>query len=622
MTDTPNLGLPLIETAQAQKHVTHNEALALLDTLVQLSVASRALTAPPASPVEGSRYIVKATGTGAFTGKENQIAQYSGGGWVFFSPRTGWLAYVADESKLLAWDGSAWVAAVSSSGDITSLQNLTLLGVGAAADTTNPFSAKLNNALWTAKTVAEGGDGTLRYKLSKESAAKTLSLLFQDNFSGRAEIGLAGDDDFHFKVSADGTNWIDALIIDKTTGAAKLNSAFCLTGDIAPTISADQNDWNPTGLSTASVLRTDGGAASRNITGLAGGGDGRIVAIVNAGANNIVLKDANASSSASNRFGFGADITLAAKQSALLWYDATDSRWKLLAGPGGAVASVFGRTGAVVAASGDYSISQITNAREVLTADRTYYVRTDGSDSNNGLANSAGGAFLTWQHAIDVVHEGLDLGGRNVTIQAGGASGTFTGGISVYGPFVGAKSHTSVQLLGDTTTPTNFLLKTTDALSVVAAQYGAALAIKGFQLQSTGGGNLLDAFYYGVIVVTGKMDFSSTTGYQIFARRLGYIDLNAAGSYTISGGAANHWRAANNSVVSAQSVVVTLTGTPAFTAFLGLTAISEVIAVGATFSGSATGSYYSIDLNSAAITGGLTLPGNAAGTTATGGQYT
>ena len=72
---------------------------------------------------------------------------------------------------------------------LASLQNLALLGVGTTADTTNPFSAKLNNTLWVAKTVAEGGDGNLHYKMSKESATKTLSLLMQTNFSGRAEVG-------------------------------------------------------------------------------------------------------------------------------------------------------------------------------------------------------------------------------------------------------------------------------------------------------------------------------------------------------------------------------------------------------------------------------------------------
>ncbi len=116
---------------------------------------------------------------------------------------------------------------------LTTLQNLSLLGVGTTADATNPFSAKLNNALWVAKTVAEGGDGHLRYKMSKESAAKTLSLLFQDNFSGRAEIGLTGDDDFHFKVSADGSSWLDAITIDKSTGKLTANQGFANPADDA-----------------------------------------------------------------------------------------------------------------------------------------------------------------------------------------------------------------------------------------------------------------------------------------------------------------------------------------------------------------------------------------------------
>ena len=55
---TTKLLLPYILAAQAQKHVTHNEALRMLDGLVQLSVLDRNLTAPPASPADGDRYIV------------------------------------------------------------------------------------------------------------------------------------------------------------------------------------------------------------------------------------------------------------------------------------------------------------------------------------------------------------------------------------------------------------------------------------------------------------------------------------------------------------------------------------------------------------------------------------
>ncbi len=325
MTDTVHLGLPTIEGAQAQKHVTHNEALVVLDALVMLAVIDRDLSAPPGSPAEGDRYLVKSPGSGAFAGRDNEVAHYIDSGWSFYPPQVGWICYVGDEAKLVAWDGASWQ--VVSGETITELQNLARLGLGTTADATNPFAAKLNNALWVAKAVAEGGDGDLRYKLSKESAAKTLSLLFQTAFSGRAEIGLTGDDDFHFKTSPDGSAWIDALLLDKTTGSTKVNAGFFLTGDLSPPqITADQNDYNPTGLATACVLRLSSDA-TRKLTGLSGGGDGRVVIVGNVGSYAIVLRAENASSAAANRFGFDDDLILRPKETAALQYDATLQRW-------------------------------------------------------------------------------------------------------------------------------------------------------------------------------------------------------------------------------------------------------------------------------------------------------
>ena len=110
MANSTNLILPFIEAAQAQKHVTHNEAILALDAIVQLAVLDRDLTAPPGSPADGDRYIVAATATGAWAGQENNIAARQDGVWKFFVPREGWLAWVADENVAVVFDGTAWGA--------------------------------------------------------------------------------------------------------------------------------------------------------------------------------------------------------------------------------------------------------------------------------------------------------------------------------------------------------------------------------------------------------------------------------------------------------------------------------------------------------------------------------
>ena len=109
---TPLLALPLLAAAQAQKHVTHNEALILLDAATQLAVLDRTRTAPPASPLPGDRYLVAAGASGAFAGHEGEIALYDSG-WRFLAPRAGWRAYVAGEARSLLFDGTAWREALA-----------------------------------------------------------------------------------------------------------------------------------------------------------------------------------------------------------------------------------------------------------------------------------------------------------------------------------------------------------------------------------------------------------------------------------------------------------------------------------------------------------------------------
>src|SRR5262245_66559721 len=108
METTDNLGLPYIVAAQAQKHVTHNEALRALDALFHLSVLDKDLTVPPASPVAGDRYIVAAGAGGAWSGQAGKVAAWQDGAWAFHAPHEGWLAWVADEDRLYAWRPGGW----------------------------------------------------------------------------------------------------------------------------------------------------------------------------------------------------------------------------------------------------------------------------------------------------------------------------------------------------------------------------------------------------------------------------------------------------------------------------------------------------------------------------------
>jgi hypothetical protein len=218
MTQTTHLALPLIDAAQAQKHVTHNEALAMLDALAHLAVTQRNVTSPPATPVEGDRLLVGAGAAGVFAGKEKQIATFLAGDWTFLAPRPGWRVFVAAESLFLLYTGAAWVDLGAM---LRELQNLARLGVGTTADAANPFAAKVNGALFTAKPVAQGGTGDLRLFLNKEASANTAAHIFQTNYSARAEIGLTGDDNLSLDVSPDGASFIRAMIADRTDGTIR-----------------------------------------------------------------------------------------------------------------------------------------------------------------------------------------------------------------------------------------------------------------------------------------------------------------------------------------------------------------------------------------------------------------
>lgn len=254
--------------------------------------------------------------------------------------------------------------------------------------------------------------------------------------------------------------------------------------------------------------------------------------------------------------------------------------------------------------------------REKLTANRTYYVRTDGSDSNTGLADTAGGAFLTIQKAIDVV-AALDISIYDVTIQV--RDGTWTVQANIAGPWVGRGT---VTLLGNTSTPANCILNVTNG-RCVNADGGGKITVSGFEFRTTTSGDCLVVGSPGSQITIGAAcRFGASAGAHINAFA-GYV--LGRSNYSIVGSSVYHYLASTGGIVDVQGVTITLTGTPAFSGAFALTSqLAMVLAGFNTFSGAATGTRYSASTNSViGVNGGgaTYLPGNVGGATATGGQY-
>lgn len=215
MSQSPRLKLSYILPQQAQKHVSANESFRRLDALVQLGVKSAALAAEPPAPAEGDAYIVPAGATGATWSAfaAGVVAAFQDGQWLDHAPRAGWRAYVENTGKFQLYDGAVWTEEASSG----SGGSFARVGVNAAADATNKLAVKSNAALFSHDD-ATPGSGDARVVINKSAAAKTASVVFQDAFAGRAEFGLVGKDDFSLKVSGDGANWTEAVVIDNDNG--------------------------------------------------------------------------------------------------------------------------------------------------------------------------------------------------------------------------------------------------------------------------------------------------------------------------------------------------------------------------------------------------------------------
>lgn len=202
-TTTPNLSLPLMQAGQADKHVTHNTALIELDRVVQARAKGRASSPQGTSPVAGETWLISDQPTGGWTGHASHLAVWDSSAWRFVQPAAGFLIWVDADQAYAFWNGALWMQLG---------EQQAMLGVNAVPTATNRFSVASPASLFN-----HSGSGH-QLKINKAGVGETASILLQNGYSGRAEVGIAGNDSLSIKVSPDGTNWKTALSVDPSSG--------------------------------------------------------------------------------------------------------------------------------------------------------------------------------------------------------------------------------------------------------------------------------------------------------------------------------------------------------------------------------------------------------------------
>ena len=239
------LDLPLIQPSQAQKHVTHNEALLRLDSMTQTVISEFDIDVPPVNPVDGQIYALGGNPTGEWAGRAGHLAIRMTGAWMFITPKEGWHAWDLIDEVLKVYNTGTWASITQ---DMNNLQGV---GVNSAWDSLNRLSVSAQASLFN----HEGAGHQL--KVNKAASADTASLLFQSGFTGHAEMGLSGDTAFAIRVSADGGTWLDVMRADPSSEEVTIN--LPITGQAV--------QQSPDDVTPGRLMRADWGYSPSTVLG-------------------------------------------------------------------------------------------------------------------------------------------------------------------------------------------------------------------------------------------------------------------------------------------------------------------------------------------------------------------
>jgi hypothetical protein len=107
-TGTHRFALPLLQPGQAQKEMTHNEALARIDLAMQGAALAAEVNMPPAGPEHGECWLVGTAPEGAWAGHPRALAGWTSSGWIFVEPREGMALWLGPEQGIARFSGGTW----------------------------------------------------------------------------------------------------------------------------------------------------------------------------------------------------------------------------------------------------------------------------------------------------------------------------------------------------------------------------------------------------------------------------------------------------------------------------------------------------------------------------------